>query len=69
MICPKCDSDKVYVRDTMNAQDGKVYRRRYCKVCGTKFRTVEVLDDGSDTFKNGYLDAVETKNPRFRSTK
>ena len=69
MLCPKCDSNSVYVRDTMNAQDGKVYRRRYCRVCGTKFRTVEVLDDGSDIFKREYADAVEKKSPLFRSKK
>lgn len=63
MLCPKCDSERVYVKDTMNAPDRKVYRRRKCSGCGASFRTVEVIDDGTEEFRQKYLEAIETKSP------
>lgn len=63
MICPKCDNDTVYVKDTLNAPDRKIYRRRKCSNCGATFRTVEVIDDGSEEFRKKYVEAIETKSP------
>lgn len=64
MTCPNCSSYNVKVVDTMSSADGlSVYRRKKCRECGAKFRTVEVIDDGSEAFKNGYLEALNYKNP------
>ena len=69
MRCPKCDSDGIYVKDTMRAPDRKIYRRRKCAECGTIFRTVEVIDDGTEEFRKKYVEAIEAKNPLFRAVK
>ena len=69
MLCPKCDSDTVYVKDTMHAPDKKIYRRRKCSTCGLIFRTVEVIDDGTEEFRKKYVEAVETKHPLFRAAR
>lgn len=68
MICPKCGSKCVYVKDTMNSYDGKIYRRRLCETCGTRFRSVEIVDDGSEEFKKAYGEAAVNKSPLYRET-
>ena len=69
MICPKCKSDKGHVKDTMNSPDGKIYRRRLCMNCGTRFRTVESIDDGSEEFRRAYSNAAEIKSPLSRNSR
>ena len=62
MQCPNCNSERTRVKDTMNAPDGKIYRRRKCSDCGQVFRSVEVGDDGTDEFRKKYLEAIESKS-------
>lgn len=43
MTCPKCAGETV-VRDTSDREDS-VIRKRQCKECGHRFKTVEVDED------------------------
>lgn len=58
MNCPKCNSASIYVVNTNPSEDGSIYRGKKCTDCGAIFRTVEVLDDGSEEFKRGYYAAA-----------
>lgn len=62
MVCPKCGCTEVVVFDTMPGFDNKIFRRRKCKNCGERLRTVETPDDGSAVFKKEYSDAMRVKN-------
>lgn len=44
MICMSCGS-RMYTADTTNEKNYICYRRRYCKKCGNKIFTKEVLCD------------------------
>ena len=61
MKCPKCNSDNIGVTDTLPGGKRAIYRSRKCKDCGAKFRTVEVIDNGSPEFDHGYRRAVSQK--------
>ena len=63
MKCPKCGSYNTKVMDTLPAEgDLGIYRRRTCTDCKSKFRSIEVVDDGSEEFNSGYLKALECKS-------
>lgn len=61
MICPDCGSRNVYVTDTLPGFDTEIYRRKMCRDCKSRFRTVEVVDDGSSEFNKGYREAFYKK--------
>lgn len=65
MNCPECGGNNLKVMDTMPDSDNRIFRRRKCAECGSKFRTVEIMDDGSDEFRNAYADAQMNKSPNF----
>ena len=67
MRCPNCGSFNSYVVDTMHGSDNYIYRRRKCRICGTKFKTAELEIINDEALKQGYVDAYysKTKN-RFR---
>lgn len=62
MICPYCSSTNIYVSDTAPGSDGKVYRRRHCRDCNARFRTVESCMDDTPVANQGYLEAVKNKS-------
>ena len=66
MNCPECGSPSVYVKDTIPSNDERIFRRRKCFDCGINFRTVEIVDDGTEDFKRGYNKAWLKKHPRLR---
>jgi len=46
MKCPKCGCADDKVTDTRAAEDGKmIRRRRECLVCGTRFTTIERMEE------------------------
>lgn len=61
MICPKCGSYNVGVIETSPCDNAKLFRRRKCKDCGNRFRTVEITDDGSKDFRKEYSAAMASK--------
>lgn len=69
MNCPECGFSNYRVMDTINSADGKIYRRRKCLECGELFRTVEVMDDGSEEFKKNYFEAQQAKSSLLRIKK
>lgn len=80
MKCPKCDCESTYVVDTLPTDDGKIYRRRRCSDCDSRFITIElaemdyvnqftaaiqkISDDCAEEFKRGYSAANAKKHPR-----
>ena len=50
MLCEKCGSENVYVKDNVNVPpENTIYRKRICKDCGHQFLTIEFIlekDDG-----------------------
>lgn len=42
MVCIKCGSRKVQVIDTRADGPRRIYRRRRCRVCGTRWTTTEL---------------------------
>ena len=69
MKCPHCNSDKIGVIDTLGGATNTIYRRRKCKDCGGKFRTVEIIDNGSPVFAKGYSTAAKRKVKRYAQSK
>ena len=41
MKCPNCGKQKIWNLDTEETSDGRVRRRKHCKVCGYRFTTYE----------------------------
>lgn len=66
MRCPKCDSNNVYVTNTMTSEDNEVLRRRNCSDCGYIFKTVETVVVESKDFKKKYMDTLEAKHPTIK---
>lgn len=66
MICPVCGSEYNFVRETAQGSDGKVYRRRRCGNCESKFRTVEAVLADEDESRKGYSEAMRNKSPLIR---
>ena len=62
MICPKCKSQNIRVYDSFPSEDDYVFRRRKCKDCGEKFRTVELVMEGDSTLKYKFSDAIATRH-------
>jgi transcriptional regulator NrdR family protein len=53
MVCPKCGSDKVPVKDNVNNTTyNEVYRKRVCAKCGNTFYTVEFEAEVNERFKD-----------------
>lgn len=67
MKCPKCGSDKIGVNDTIPGGKRTIYRHRKCKNCGTGFRTMEVVDNGSDVFLAGFKIAQRNRNNKHKT--
>lgn len=42
-MCPRCASDSL-VYDSREQDDGRIMRKRRCKVCGVCFKTMEQLE-------------------------
>ena len=61
MKCPECNSEDFGVTNTLYGDRNTIYRLRKCKVCGTKIRTVETIDNGSQEFADGYAAATRRK--------
>lgn len=61
MNCPKCGSQDVKVGNTLPYEGIKIYRQRKCKTCSHRWRTVEILDDGSRNFKYEYSAAMQVR--------
>lgn len=65
MKCPHCNSDNIRVIDSLGGATNTIYRRRKCKGCGELFRTVEIIDNGSNpAVAKGYSAAMKKKNAR-----
>ena len=62
MTCPYCSSTNIYVSDTSQGLDGNVYRRRHCRDCNARFRTIESCMEDTATANEGYLEAVKNKS-------
>lgn len=45
MICPRCGEGRAVVKDTRDAECGKVKRFRKCDKCGHRFHTYEIAED------------------------
>lgn len=58
MKCPKCGSDQVRVLETMHGYESKIYRRRACIRCDTRFRTIEDILPEDEKSQNDYRSAV-----------
>lgn len=43
--CKACGSDKIFVYDTRNNEDGTVVRKRVCAGCGEDFKTLEIRNE------------------------
>ena len=54
MKCPKCKTEKTYVKEKRDRQDGTVYRRRRCKICGYRFSTTEQFAPEEETRERMY---------------
>lgn len=67
MNCPVCGSECIYVKETVQGVDGKIYRRRCCSDCYTKFRTVETVMEDRDDSHNGYFESIKNKSSVIRS--
>lgn len=67
MTCPYCSSTNIYVSDTAQGTDGKVYRRRHCRDCNARFRTVESCMENTASANEGYLEAVKNKSSVVRA--
>ena len=67
MNCPNCGGNNLKVMDTMAGSDNRIFRRRKCANCDNRFRTVEIMDDGSYKFGQDYLDAVLIKSDFYRN--
>lgn len=67
MTCPNCGGTDIYVVDTLNGEDGYIYRRRKCRDCNTKFRTAELKIKNDMDLTRGYVDAFHSKTKsRYR---
>lgn len=68
MICPKCKSTSVYVTETAHGLNNEIYRRRWCRDCDTKFRTVETIIDQTDHQSNKeYVNAIRNKSTLLKT--
>lgn len=61
MICPNCGKGEIKTMDTMPRRNGETYRRKKCKNCNALFRTVEIVDNGTEEFSAGYYIAMKNK--------
>lgn len=61
MRCPHCNSPDIRVMDSLHGNSKTLYRRRKCKRCNKLFRTVEIVDDGSEAFDAKYYAASKRK--------
>ena len=66
MKCPNCGS-KLGIIDTLPEIKAGKFRRRKCKNCGQLFRTLEIIDDGSKEFSDGYSVAIMKKEFRRKN--
>lgn len=66
MTCPECNSENVYVKDTIPGTDGKVYRRRHCRDCNVLFRTMESCMEDTEESRAEYAEAVRNKSPMIK---
>lgn len=66
MTCPECNSENVYVKDTIPGPGSKVYRRRRCGNCGLIFRTTETVMEDTDEARGEYTEAVRNKSPMIK---
>lgn len=68
MICPKCGSQAVYIKETAKGTNNEVYRRRHCSDCETKFRTVETIIEARDEKSNNlYSKAIRNRSALLRA--
>ena len=67
MTCPRCGSDNVRVLETIPGYESKVYRRRKCVQCDTKFKTIEDILPDDSTSQNDYRSAVIKRSSLLRS--
>lgn len=52
MTCPKCNSTRIAIRDSVNnTEENETYRKRVCADCGRIFHTVEFEVEYNDRFK------------------
>ena len=65
MKCPHCCSENIGIVDTLPGASNTQYRRRKCKDCNGLFRTVEIVDNGSPSFKQGYYLAERRKRRKY----
>ena len=67
MRCPHCNSPDIRVMDSLPGNSKTLYRRRKCKRCNKLFRTVEIVDDGSEAFDAKYYAASKRKVLKYMS--
>ena len=68
MICPKCKSSSVFIKETAQGANNEVYRRRWCSECDTKFRTVETIIEARDeTANKAYSAAIVNRSAFLKS--
>lgn len=64
MICPECKTTKLITLETREYSDGSVFRRRGCKACGHRIRTLETItDDISRPYRTRKLTAKRRPGP------
>lgn len=61
MICPRCNSAKIGVVDTVqNDDDREIYRRRKCRNCGKVLYTIEFEAPYDDQFSEDWTKYYRT---------
>ena len=57
MKCPKCNSESVFVTDTLPTPDGNaIYRRRRCSDCNFRFNSIEVTEEA---YTNSHMELIQ----------
>ena len=62
MVCPKCGVSDMTTTDTLPAFDEYIFRRRRCRACGHKFKTVELVIKDNDPLRYTFCEADLAKH-------
>lgn len=61
MVCPKCNTDDLVVKDTRTTSDNHIRRRRVCRQCGYRFTTYEITQLQKAIYDQYYVQLQLTK--------
>lgn len=62
MVCPKCGVSDMTTTDTLPTLDEFIFRRRKCRACDHRFKTVEVVIKDDDPLKYAFHEADLAKH-------